>query len=221
MSIKAFGRAQGPFDFAQGERHGGNWQFFSKLRFDMIATSDFKRGSTKILFKKEPWLVLSFSHVKPGKGGAFVKTKLRSLVSGVIYEETFRSGEKFPEPDLEYSTMQFLYADDQYHFMNQENYEQVAFNKNQLASVINYLKEGACYNMLAFEGKTLTMEAPMFMDLKVTETMPGVRGDTAQGGSKPATLESGLVLQVPLFVAEGDVLKVDTREDLYIERVEK
>jgi len=186
----------------------------------VIATSDFRRGSTKILWNNEPWLVVSFQHVKPGKGGAFVRTKLKNLITGRVLDETFRSGEKFPEPDLEYKKMQYLYADDMYHFMDQETYDQVAFNEQQINSVKKYLKEETVYNTINFQGKPITVEPPMFMALEVTETIPGVKGNTAQGGSKPATLETGLTIQVPLFVSEGDKVKVDTRDDTYIERID-
>lgn len=186
----------------------------------MISTSDFKRGSTKILWNNEPWLIVNFQHVKPGKGGAFVRTKLKNLITGRILDETFRSGEKFPEPDLEYKKMQYLYADDMYHFMDQESFEQISFNENQIESVKNYLKEETVYNIINFQGKPISVEPPMFMILEVIETVPGVKGNTAQGGSKPATLETGLTIQVPLFVAEGEKVKVDTRENKYIERVE-
>lgn len=187
----------------------------------MISTSDFKRGSTKILWNDEPWLIVTFQHVKPGKGGAFVRTKLKNLITGRILEETFRSGEKFAEPDLEYKKMQYLYADDMYHFMDQESYEQVAFSTKQIEQVQKYLKEETIYNIVNFQGKPITVEPPMFMILTVTETVPGVKGDTAQGGSKPATLETGLTIQVPLFINEGDTIKIDTRDDKYIERAEE
>jgi elongation factor P len=186
----------------------------------VISTSDFKRGSTKIFWNNEPWLVLGYQQVKPGKGGTFVRTKLKNLISGRVLEETFRSGEKFPEPDLEHKKMQYLYADDMYHFMDQESYEQVAFSEAQIETVKKYLKDETIYNVVYFEGQPITVEPPMFMVLKIVETVPGVKGNTAQGGSKPAKLETGLTIQVPLFVAEGEKVKVDTREDLYIERVE-
>jgi elongation factor P len=186
----------------------------------VIATSDFKRGSTKILWNNEPWIVVSFQHVKPGKGGAFVRTKLKNLITGRILDETFRSGEKFPEPDLEHKKMQYLYADDMYHFMDQESYEQVSFNEPQVADVKKYLKEEIIYNVVNFQGRPIAVEPPMFMILKVVETIPGVKGNTAQGGSKPATLETGLTIQVPLFISEGESVKVDTRDDKYIERVD-
>lgn len=188
----------------------------------MIATSDFKKG-IKILFNKEPYQLVDFLHVKPGKGGAFVRTKLKNLITGLIREETFRSGEKFEKPDLEYREMQFLYnEDDLYHFMDQESFEQVSLNSDQLEDVVKFLKEQSIYTILYFEGRPISVNPPLFMELKVTETMPGVRGDTAQGGAtKPATLESGLVVNVPLFVNEGDYVKVDTRDGSYIERVKK
>jgi elongation factor P len=186
----------------------------------MIATSDFRKG-IKILYNDAPYMVLDYQHVKPGKGGAFVRTKMKNMITGLIHEETFRSGEKFPSPNLEYKEMQYLYKDNGlYNFMDQDSFEQIALNKSQLEEVINYLKEQIIYTILYFKSDPIAVNAPMFLELKVVETTPGVRGDTAQGGAtKPATLETGLVLQVPLFVQEGDIIKVDTRKDEYIERV--
>lgn len=188
----------------------------------MIATSDFKKG-VKILVDGEPFMVLEYLHVKPGKGGAFLKTKMKNMITGLIHEQTFRSGEKFPQPDLQYHDMQYLYAEeDIYHFMDQDTYDQVTLNSAQLSEVKNLLKESTVYTILYFEGNPIAVNPPMFMNLEVKETPPGVRGDTAQGGgNKPATLETGLVLQVPLFVNEGDIIKVDTRDNKYIERVQK
>ena len=145
---------------------------------------------------------------------------MKNLLTGRILEQTFRSAEKFEEPDLEYKQMQFLYSDDHYHFMDQENYEQVAFNEDQVEASKKYLKDGIIYNILHFAGSPIAVEPPTFMILEVKSTVPGVRGDTAQGGSKPATLETGLVVQVPLFISEGHKVKVDTREDKYIEKVD-
>lgn len=187
----------------------------------MIATSDFKKGA-KILVHGEPYIIVDYQHVKPGKGGAFIRTKMKNMISNLIREETFRSGEKFEQPDLEYKNMQFLYEQDGlYNFMDQDSFEQVAFNKKQLEQAFDYLKEQEVYAILYFEGKPISVQPPMFMELAVKETMPGVRGDTAQGGSKPATLETGLVVTVPLFINEGDLLKIDTREGVYIERIKK
>jgi len=185
----------------------------------VISTSDFKRGATKILWNDEPWLIVEFQHVKPGKGGAFVRTKLKNLITGRMLEETFRSGEKFPEPDLESKQMQYLYSDEHYHFMDQEDFEQVSFDEQYVESVKKYLKESETYNVLIFKNKPIMIDPPLFLELEVKQTIPGIKGDTAQGGSKPATLETGLVVQVPLFINEGDKVKIDTRDDKYIERV--
>ena len=168
-------------------------------------------------------MVLEFHHVKPGKGGAFVRTKMKNMITGLVHEDTFRSGEKFPEPNLEYKHMQFLYSDgDQYHFMDQDSYEQIFLSKDQVEEVLDYLKEQIIYTILYFEGSPIAVTPPLHIELTVKETPPGVKGDTAQGaGSKPATLETGMVVQVPLFVTEGDSLKIDTRDGAYIERVKK
>jgi len=185
----------------------------------MIATSDFRRGSTKILWNEEPWLVVEFQHVKPGKGGAFVRTKMKNLITQRLQEETFRSGEKFPHPELEMMQVQYLYADGAYNFLDQNSYEQVAFTAEQIDSVVDYLKSDALYTLLKFRGEPISIEAPNFMNLMVKSTVPGVKGNTAQGGSKPATLETGVVINVPLFINEGDVIKVDTRDSSYVERI--
>ncbi|MBT4594637.1 elongation factor P [bacterium] len=185
----------------------------------MIATSDFRKG-VRILFRGDPWIIVDFAHVKPGKGGAFVRTKLRNLRTANILDETFRSGEKFEAPDLDQKPMQYLYCDDDLcHFMDQESFEQESFDESQLSQVGKYLKEGIIYTVLSFEGKPISIEAPTFMELKVVETVPGVKGNTAQGGSKLAKLETGLTVQVPLFINEGEIIKVDTRDGGYIERV--
>ncbi len=188
----------------------------------MITTSDFRKG-VKILFRDTPYMVLDFTHVKPGKGGAFVRTKMKNMMTGLVREETFRSGEKFPDPGLEYKAMQYLYQDGGlYNFMDQKSFEQVELNKEQLDDVLDYLKEETIYNILYFNEKPIGVTPPLFMELEVKETPPGVKGDTAQGaGNKPATLETGLVLQVPLFINEGDLIKVDTRDAKYIERVKQ
>lgn len=188
----------------------------------MIATSDFKKGC-KILFRDEPYMVTDYHHVKPGKGGAFVRTKMKNMITGLMREELFRSGEKFSDPGLEYREMTYLYKDgDVYSFMDQESFDQVTLTAKQLDEVIDYLKEQVIYTVLYFGERPIGVTPPLFMELTVTETVPGVKGDTAQGGgSKSAKLESGLVLQVPLFVNEGDILRVDTRDGKYIERMNK
>lgn len=188
----------------------------------VILATDIRKGK-KILFNNEPYVVVEFQWVKPGKGGAYIRTKMRNMISGSMREETFRSGEKIDTPDLDYKEMQYLYHDNgMYNFMDQETYEQIVFNKDQIAEVDNYLKEQTIYTILYFNDRPIAVTPPMFMDLEVTDAPPGVRGDTAQGAAtKPATLETGLVLQVPLFVDTGDVIRVDTREDKYIERVKQ
>jgi len=186
----------------------------------VISTSDFRKGFTKILWNNEPWVIVDYQLVKPGKGGTYMKTKMKNLITGRVLEETFRSAEKFPEPELEYPQMQFLYADDHYHFMDQDSFEQVEFDAIHVETAKKYLKEGTVYNVIKFQGRPIAVEPPTFMVLTITETIPGVKGDTAQGGNKPAKLETGLVVQVPLFVNEGEKIKIDTREDKYIERVD-
>jgi elongation factor P len=186
----------------------------------VVSTSDFKKGR-KILFRNEPYMVIDFTHVKPGKGGAYVRTKMKNMITGLMHEETFHSGEKFEDPGLEYKDMQYLYNDETlYHFMDLDSYEQVSLNKNQIEEAFDYLKEQSIYNALYFQGRLIAISAPMFMELKVTDAPPGIKGNTAQGGAtKPVTLETGLVLHAPLFVEEGDILKVDTRTGEYIERI--
>lgn len=188
----------------------------------MISTTDFKKGK-KILFNNEPYMVLDYVSVKPGKGGAYIRTKMKNMLTGLVHEETFRSGEKFEQPDLEYKDMQYLYEDNGlYNFMDTNTFEQFSFNRDQIEEALNFLKEQETFNVVYFNDRPISVTPPMFMELTVTQTPPGVRGNTAQGGAtKPATLETGLVLQVPLFVNEGDVLKIDTRTTEYIERVNK
>lgn len=188
----------------------------------MITTSDFKKGK-KLLYENIPYMVIEFVHVKPGKGGAFVRTKMKNMLTGLIREETFRSGEKFELPDLEYAEMQYLYKENElYVFMDMESFEQHSFNHDQIESAINFLKEQVTYNIMFFEGKAVSVTPPMFIELKVVEAPPGVKGNTAQGGgNKPVTLETGLVIQAPLFIETDDILKIDTRTVEYIERVNK
>lgn len=188
----------------------------------MVSAGDLRRG-TKILFKNEPYSVLEFQHVKPGKGPAYMRTKMKNLITGLMHEETFRTDDKLPTPDLSYKDMMFVYEDSGlYNFLDQESYEQVAFDKDQLGDVVDFLKEQTVYTVLYFGERPIAVNPPLHMELKVVEAPPGVRGDTAQGGAtKSVKLESGLSLQVPLFVDEGDVIKVDTRDYKYIERVKK
>lgn len=189
----------------------------------MILAGELRKGS-KILFRNEPYIVTDYQHVKPGKGGAFMRTKMKNLLTGLMHEETFRSEEKLVTPDLQYRDMVFLYElDGSYEFLDKDpnSCEQITLDKDQLSDVLDYLKEQVTYNVLFFNEKAVGITPPLSMELKVTETPPGVKGDTAQGGSKSATLETGLVLQVPLFVDVDDIIKVDTREGKYLERVKK
>ncbi len=188
----------------------------------VVTTSEFKKGK-KILYEGIPYMVIEFVHVKPGKGGAFVRTKMKNILTGLMREETFRSGEKFENPGLEYKEMQYLYEQNGlYVFMDMESYEQYSFNKNQVESAEGYLKEQEVYNIMFFKEQAVSVTPPMFIELVVTDAPPGVKGNTAQGGgSKPVTLETGLVIHAPLFIETGDILKIDSRTNEYIERISK
>jgi len=185
----------------------------------MYETSDIRKG-LKIELEGEVYTVVEFLHVKPGKGGAFIRTKLKSLAKGSVVEKTFRSGEKLGRPDLEEKKMQFLYSsDDQYCFMDAETYEQTFLTEEQLGSSRDYLKENTTIAVLMHNNKPIAVELPTFVSLAIDKTEPGEKGDTVSGGTKAATLETGAVIQVPLFLNEGDVVKVDTRTRTYVERV--
>lgn len=185
----------------------------------MVSTSDFKKGM-KIEFRDAPCEIIDFQHVKMGRGGAIVRTRLKNLKTGGIVDETFKSGEKFESPELEERSMQYLYKEgDTYHFMDTENYEQVSVDIGQLGDAIKFLKENMVVSLLFYKGEPLSIELPIFVELMITKTEPGIRGDTASGGSKPATLETGAVVKVPLHLNEGDIIKVDTRTSEYIEKV--
>jgi elongation factor P len=185
----------------------------------MYSTPDFRKG-LKIEINGEPFTMVEFQHVKPGKGGAFVRTTLKSLISGNVIDRTFRSGEKVDRPNLEEKEMQYLYeSEGEFHFMDNETYEQLFLTERQLGDARNYLQENVTVTVLFHNGKPIGVEVPIFVELTVASTEPGVRGDTASGGTKPATLETGLTVQVPLFINEGEVLKIDTRTGKYMERV--
>jgi len=184
----------------------------------MISTNDFKTGLT-IELNGEPCQVIEFQHVKPGKGAAFVRAKIKNLKTGSVTEQTFRAGEKVPKAVLERRQMQYLYNDgENYVFMDNETFEQVYVTPEQLDGGEKFLKENMDCVIAFYEGKILGVDLPNTVELKVVETEPGVKGDTATGATKSATLETGLVVQVPLFVNTGDVLKIDTRTGDYIER---
>jgi len=185
----------------------------------VLGTSDF-RGGLKLELDGDPYMIVECQHVKPGKGGAFVRTKLKNLKTGNLLEKTFRPGEKFNAPDLVEREMQFLYQQgDEYHFMDSETYEQLFLVPAQLGSSKDFLKENMIAKILFYRGKPMSVELPVFVELRIVETEPGVRGDTATGGTKLAKLESGGTVKVPLFMEEGTLVKVDTRTGSYIERV--
>jgi elongation factor P len=183
-----------------------------------VSTADFRKG-LKIELEGEPYIITDFLHVKPGKGGAFIRTKLKSLVTGNVIDRTFRSGEKVQTPSLEEKTMQYLYHEgDTYHFMDSDTYEQITLAGNLLGEDSNFLQENVEVKILFHNEQPIGVELPFFVELTIVQTEPGVKGDTASGGTKPATVETGAVIQVPLFLNEGDVIKVDTRTGAYIER---
>ncbi|HOJ13469.1 MAG TPA: elongation factor P [Deltaproteobacteria bacterium] len=183
------------------------------------STAQFRKN-LKIEIDGEPFTIVDFQHVKPGKGGAFVRTKVKSLLTGRVLDITFRSGEKVDVPDLEEKKMQYLYQDENgYCFMDTETFEQMTLSADQIGDALGYLKENVEVEVLFHNGSPIGIELPMFMELEVVETDPGLKGNTASGGSKPAKLETGVTIQVPLFISVGEVVKVDTRTGEYIERV--
>jgi len=184
----------------------------------MLSTTDFRRG-LKIEMDGVPYEIVDFLHVKPGKGGAFIRTKLKNMINGRVVENTFRSGEKMVKPDLESKEMQYLYREsDDFVFMDMESYEQMHAGVAQIGEKGGYLKDGMELKMLLYKGQPLDIDLPASVVLEVTETEPGVKGDTVSGASKPAVLESGISVNVPLFVNIGDRIKVDTRSGEYIGR---
>ena len=187
----------------------------------MYSTSDFRKG-LKIELDGRPHEIVDFLHVKPGKGGAFVRTKLKNLVTGNVVDRTFRSSEKVGIPALQERKMQYLYnAEDKFCFMDQETYEQISLDAEQLGDNRGFLHDGIVVDILFHNDQPITVGLPIFVEIPVSSTNPGVKGDTASGGSKPATLRTGTVIHVPLFIEEGDILKIDTRTRGYIERVSK
>ncbi len=185
----------------------------------MITTAEFRNGS-RLLVEGDPFYIVEFQHVKPGKGGAFVRTKLKSYITGNVLDRTFRSGERFEEPDLEERDMQFLYATgDSYTFMDTETYEQFTYEKKQLGSNADLLKENTVSTILVYEHRPIAVELPIFIELKVVDAEPGVRGDTASGGNKPAKVETGATIKVPLYLEIGETIKIDTRTREFVERV--
>ncbi len=184
-----------------------------------VTTNQFKTGMC-IIYNEKMWIIVDFQHVKPGKGGAFVRTKLKELKTGRVVDITFRAGEKVEDVRIENKRLQYLYNDGtSFHFMDTATYEQTEVGADFVGDAAKWLKENDEIQVMYAGEEMIGVEPPMFVELKVTETDPGFKGDTVQGGTKPATLETGAVVQVPMFVETGETLKIDTRDGSYITRV--
>ena len=185
----------------------------------MYDTADFKKG-LRIMMEGNPFIIVDFQHVKPGKGNHFTRTKLRNLLTGQNREVTFKSGEKFEVPNVEMKEMTFLYKDENgFNFMDQTNFEQILMMPSEIGESANFLTENLQVVIMIYNDRPVAVDVPKAVNLRVAQTDPGVKGDRVSGGTKPATLESGLVVQVPLHINEGDLLRVDTSTGEYVERV--
>lgn len=184
----------------------------------MITSNDLKNGMA-IEYDGDLLEVIYFQHVKPGKGGAFVRTKLKNLLTGAIFEKTFRAGEKLNQAILETKKMQYLYKDGHYNFMDNTSYEQMSLDENQIGDRKYFLLENMEVSMVFYKGKAISIQLPTFVEVKITDTEPGIKGDTVSSSFKPAEIETGAKVQVPLFIEKGDLIKVDTRTGEYITRV--
>jgi elongation factor P len=185
----------------------------------MYETSDFKKG-LKLMVEGNPYVIVDFQHVKPGKGNQFSRTKMRALLTGQNLERTFKSGEKFEVPNVENMEMTFLYKDDSgYNFMNQTNFEQLSMMEHEIGDSKNYLTENLVVVITMYNDKAVLVDVPNAVNMKVAFTEPGIKGDRVSGATKHATMESGLVVNVPLHINEGDLLRIDTSEGAYVERV--
>lgn len=185
----------------------------------MISAGDFRNGLT-IELDNNVFQIIDFQHVKPGKGAAFVRTKLKNIKSGGVVEKTFRPTEKFPQARIDRIDMQYLYSDgDLYNFMDTETFEQIALNADEIGDALKYVKENEMVKVCSHNGSVFAVEPPLFVELEITNTEPGVKGDTATGATKPAIVETGATVYVPLFVNQGDVIKIDTRTGDYLSRV--
>ena len=185
----------------------------------MISAGDFRNGVT-LEIEGNVYQIMEFQHVKPGKGAAFVRTKLKNIINGGVVEKTFRPTEKFPAARIDRVEMQYLYNDgDLYNFMNTENYDQIALNKDDIGDSLKFVKENEMVKICSHNGNVFAVEAPLFVELEIIDTEPGFKGDTATGATKPATVETGAVVNVPLFVEQGDKIKIDTRTGEYLSRV--
>ena len=185
----------------------------------MVVAGDFKNGIT-IEYENNIWQVIEFQHVKPGKGSPFVRTKLKNITSGGVIEKSFRPTEKFPQAHIERKDYQYLYADgDLYNFMDVETYDQIALSKDNVGDSLKFVKENEMVKLVSHAGEVFAIEPPLFVELVITESEPGVKGDTATGATKPAVVETGATVMVPLFVNQGDTIKIDTRTGEYLSRV--
>ncbi len=185
----------------------------------MVSAGDFRNGIT-LEIDNTVYQVIDFQHVKPGKGAAFVRTKLRNIKDGGVTERTFRPTEKFPQAHIDRSEMQYLYNDGElYHFMNTETYDQFALNEESIGDSLKFVKENEMVKMLSHGGQVFAIEPPLFVELQITETEPGFAGNTAQGATKPAVVETGATVYVPLFVNQGETIQIDTRTGEYMKRV--
>jgi elongation factor P len=184
-----------------------------------LTAGDLRKG-LKLEIDGDPYIVIDFQFSKPGKGQALYRCRLRNMITGTQFDRTYRSGDKFTGADLQEQEMEFLYKEgSQYCFMNTASYEQVYLSEQQVGDAVNYLTENLTVDMLFFQGRPIGITLPNFVELKVTRAEPGIKGDTASGSTKPVTMETGFVIQVPLFIEEGEVLKLDTRTGGYVERV--
>jgi elongation factor P len=184
----------------------------------MISAGEFRNGVT-MEYEGAPYVILEFQHVKPGKGAAFVRTKIKNLKTGAVLEKTFRPTEKMPKAHIDRQDMQYLYSDgDLYHFMNAETFDQIAINAGEVGDSLKFVKENEVVKVLSYDGDVFGIEPPLFVELLITETEPGFAGNTAQGATKPAILETGAQIQVPLFINQDEVVKIDTRTGEYLGR---
>lgn len=185
---------------------------------EMIQAGDFRNGLT-VEIEGNVYQIMEFQHVKPGKGAAFVRTKLKNIINGGAIEKTFRPNEKFPPARIDRDDMQYLYSDgDLFNFMNVENYEQIGLTSDDIGDSLKFVKENEMVKVCSYNGKVFAVEPPMFVELVITDTEPGFKGDTATGATKPAKVETGATVYVPLFIEEGDKIKIDTRTGEYLSR---
>ena len=185
----------------------------------MISAGDFRNGIT-LEIEGNVYQIMEFQHVKPGKGAAFVRTKLKNIINGGVVEKTFRPTEKFPAARIDRVDMQYLYSDgDLFHFMNTETYAQIALNSDDIGDALKFVKENEMCKVCSYNGNVFAVEPPLFVELEITDTEPGFKGDTATGATKPAVVETGATVYVPLFVEQGDKIKIDTRSGEYLSRV--